>query len=64
MYDKRISLRANNLNTPTIKVNDRAGNLVEVAVVVWRVADTACAAFDVTDYGHLYRHPERISRAW
>lgn len=49
---QRISLRANNLNTPTIKVNDRAGNPVEVAaVVVWRVADTARASFDVTDYG-------------
>jgi len=47
----RLSLRANNLNTPTIKVNDRAGNPVEVAaVVVWRVADTARAAFDVEDY--------------
>ena len=48
----RISLRAHNLNTPTLKVNDRAGNPVEVAaVVVWRVSDTARAAFDVEDYG-------------
>jgi len=48
----RLSLRAHNLNTPTLKVNDRAGNPVEVAaVVVWRVADTARAAFDVEDYG-------------
>lgn len=48
---QKISLRANNLNTPTLKVNDRAGNPVEVAaVVVWRVADTARAAFDVEDY--------------
>jgi regulator of protease activity HflC (stomatin/prohibitin superfamily) len=47
----RISLRVNNLNTPTLKVNDRAGNPIEVgAVVVWRVADTARAAFDVHDY--------------
>ncbi len=46
----RISLRAHNLNTPTLKVNDRAGNPVEVAaVVVWRVSDTARAAFDVED---------------
>jgi regulator of protease activity HflC (stomatin/prohibitin superfamily) len=44
-------LRVNNLNTPTLKVNDRAGNPIEVgAVVVWRVADTARAAFDVHDY--------------
>lgn len=48
---QRLSLRVNNLNTPTLKVNDRAGNPIEVgAVVVWRVADTARAAFDVTDY--------------
>jgi len=48
---QRISLRVNNLNTPTLKVNDRAGNPIEVAaVVVWRVADTARATFDVEDY--------------
>jgi regulator of protease activity HflC (stomatin/prohibitin superfamily) len=48
---QRISLRAYNLNTHTLKVNDRAGNPVEVAaVIVWRVADTARATFDVEDY--------------
>jgi hypothetical protein len=48
---QRISLRAHNLNTPTLKVNDRAGNPVEVAaVVVWRVQDTARAVFDVEEY--------------
>lgn len=47
----RLSLRANNLNTPTLKVNDRAGNPIEVAaVIVWRISDTARAAFDVEDY--------------
>lgn len=47
----RLSLRVHNLNTPTLKVNDRAGNPIEVgAVVVWRIADTARAAFDVEDY--------------
>lgn len=46
-----ISLRAHNLNTPTLKVNDRAGNPIEVAaVIVWRVYDTARATFDVEDY--------------
>ena len=46
-----ISLRAHNLNTPTLKVNDRAGNPIEVAaVIVWRVFDTARAVFDVEDY--------------
>ena len=49
---QRISLRVNNLNTPTLKVNDRSGNPIEVgAVVVWRVADAARATFDVQDYG-------------
>lgn len=48
---RRMSLRANNLNTATLKVNDRAGNPVEVAaVIVWRVSDTAHASFDVEDY--------------
>jgi regulator of protease activity HflC (stomatin/prohibitin superfamily) len=47
----RISLRAHNLTTPTLKVNDRAGNPIEVAaVIVWRVSDTARAVFDVEDF--------------
>jgi len=52
LYVKRkISLRARNLNCPTLKVNDKRGNPVEIsAVVVWRVADTAQAVFDVDDY--------------
>lgn len=51
-YQKtRISLRAHNLTTPTLKVNDLAGNPIEVAaVIVWRVFDTARAVFDVEDY--------------
>ncbi|MFO1328679.1 MAG: SPFH domain-containing protein [Rubrivivax sp.] len=48
---RRISLRARNLNAPTLKVNDRRGNPVEIsAAVVWRVADTARAVFDVDRY--------------
>lgn len=48
---KKISLRAHNLNGEVIKVNDKRGNPVEIAVVVvWRVADTAEAVFDVEDY--------------
>jgi hypothetical protein len=51
-YSKRkISLRARNLNTPTLKVNDRAGNPIDVAaVIVWRVYDTARATFEVENY--------------
>jgi regulator of protease activity HflC (stomatin/prohibitin superfamily) len=47
----RISLRARNFNSEKIKVNDRRGNPVEIAVVVvWRVQDSAQASFDVDNY--------------
>ncbi|MBE7493589.1 MAG: SPFH domain-containing protein [Verrucomicrobiaceae bacterium] len=47
----KISLRSRNFISEKIKVNDKRGNPVELAaVVVWRVADTARAAFDVDDY--------------
>jgi regulator of protease activity HflC (stomatin/prohibitin superfamily) len=47
----KLSLRAHNFNSETLKVNDKRGNPVEIAaVVVWRVADTAQAVFDVEDY--------------
>lgn len=52
-FSKRqnISLRVVNLNTPTLKVNDMAGNPIEVAAVIaWRVNDTAKASFEVEDY--------------
>jgi regulator of protease activity HflC (stomatin/prohibitin superfamily) len=51
-YRKRhLSLRARNLNAPTLKVNDKRGNPVEIsAVVVWRVRDTAQAVFEVDDF--------------
>ena len=47
----KISLRAKNFATETLKVNDKRGNPVEIAaIVIWRVQDTAQAAFDVEDY--------------
>ncbi len=47
----KISLRARNFNSEKLKVNDKRGNPIEIAaVVVWRVADTAKAAFDVDDF--------------
>ena len=47
----KLSLRAHNFNSETLKVNDKRGNPVEIgAVVVWRVQDTAQAVFDVDDY--------------
>jgi regulator of protease activity HflC (stomatin/prohibitin superfamily) len=51
-YTKRkISLRAHNLNSERLKVNDKRGNPIEIgAVVVWRVQDTAQAIFDVENY--------------
>lgn len=48
---KKISLRVRNFNGEKLKVNDQRGNPIEIAaVVVWRVADTAQAFFDVDDY--------------
>ncbi len=50
-YRKQVSLRVNNFNSVELKVNDLRGNPVEIAtVVVWRVENTAQAAFDVQDY--------------
>ena len=48
---KKVSLRTRNLTSDTLKVNDKRGNPVEIAAnVVWRVADSAQALFDVDDY--------------
>lgn len=52
----RISRRARNFDGDKLKVNDKRGNPIEIsAVVVWRVKDTAKAAFDVDDYAHFVR---------
>ncbi len=51
---KKISLRARNLDSEPIKVNDKIGNPVMIGVVlVWRVQETFKAAFDVNDYQHF-----------
>ncbi|MCA9752734.1 MAG: SPFH domain-containing protein [Gemmatimonadetes bacterium] len=51
MVKKKVSLRARNLNGERLKVNDRAGNPIEIAaVVVWQVQNTAQCLFDVDDY--------------
>jgi regulator of protease activity HflC (stomatin/prohibitin superfamily) len=48
---KKISLRVRNVTSEQLKVNDRRGNPIEIAVnVVWRVSDSAQALFDVDDY--------------
>ena len=54
----KISLRARTLTVEKLKVNDKRGNPIEIAaVVVWRVEDTAQAAFDVDDYA-AYVHTQ------
>ena len=51
MGRKKVSVRAHNIHSEKIKVNDKRGNPVDVACnVVWRVDDTAQAVFDVDDY--------------
>ena len=48
---KKVSVRANNVISDRIKVNDLRGNPIEMAAqIVWRVTDTAQALFDVDDY--------------
>lgn len=51
---KKISLRARNFDSDTIKVNDHLGNPIKIGcVVVWKVEDTYKAAFEVDDYVHF-----------
>ena len=48
---RRISTRIRNQETETSKVNDAAGNPIEIAaVIVWQVTDTAMATFEVDDF--------------
>jgi len=48
---RKISLKAHNLASERIKVNDLSGNPIEIGgVVVWQVRDTAQAAFDVESF--------------
>jgi len=48
---REMSLRAHNVASEKIKVNDLLGNPIEIgAVIVWRVHDTAQANFDVEDH--------------
>ncbi len=48
---RKISLRLHNFNSDKLKVNDLRGNPIEIAAaIVWRVADTARASFEVEDY--------------
>ncbi|MEK8072082.1 SPFH domain-containing protein [Rhodococcoides navarretei] len=50
-YRRAISTRIRNHETGQSKVNDADGNPIEIsAIVVWQVADTALASFQVDDY--------------
>ena len=52
----RISLRSDNLQGQTLKVNDKMGNPIEIgAVIVWQVGDTYKAAYDVSNYTSYVR---------
>jgi hypothetical protein len=51
MSKQKISVRAHNIHSERIKINDLRGNPIDIACnVVWRVRDTAQAVFDVDDY--------------
>lgn len=44
----KMSLRSENLQSQTLKVNDKHGNPIEIAaVIVWKIGDTYKAAYDV-----------------
>lgn len=53
---QKVSLKIRNFESDVLKVNDAAGNPVEIAAVItWRVVDTAKAVFDVEDYEGFVR---------
>ncbi|GLX17788.1 MULTISPECIES: SPFH domain-containing protein [Streptomyces] len=51
---RKVSTRVRNHETAVLKVNDAYGNPIELAaVVVWKVADTARAVFEVEDFAEF-----------
>lgn len=53
---RKISLRARNLDSQPLKVNDKMGNPIMIGVVlVWRVEDTYKAAFEVDNYENFVK---------
>jgi regulator of protease activity HflC (stomatin/prohibitin superfamily) len=53
---KKISLRARNLDSSPLKVNDKLGNPIMIGVViVWRVEDTYKAAFEVDSFEYFMK---------
>ena len=58
---RKVSLRAHNLNSQKIKVNDLLGNPIEIgAVVVWQVQDTAQADLRRRELRAVRRGAERV----
>ncbi len=57
LYTKqKFSLRAENLESAKLKVNDKLGNPIEIAaVIVWQVKDTYKAAFEVAGYAQYVK---------
>jgi regulator of protease activity HflC (stomatin/prohibitin superfamily) len=54
LVKRKISLRARNLDSEPVKVNDKVGNPVLIGVVmVWRVENTYRAVFEVDDFLHF-----------
>lgn len=52
----KLSLRSQNLESSQLKVNDSMGNPIEIAAaIVWQVADTYKATFDVDDYSRYVK---------
>lgn len=56
-YNKQlISMQYHNLDGQTLKVNDKNGNPIEIAiVVVYQVDDTYRATFDVDNFVNFVR---------
>lgn len=56
MIRRKITLRARNLDSEPIKVNDKLGNPIMIGVVLlWKVENTFKAAFDVDKYEHFVK---------
>jgi regulator of protease activity HflC (stomatin/prohibitin superfamily) len=55
---KKLTLRARNLDADPIKVNDKTGNPIMIGiVVVWRLADTYKASFDIDNSSMMVAAP-------
>jgi regulator of protease activity HflC (stomatin/prohibitin superfamily) len=62
---KKVSLRARNFESGKLKVNDLDGSPIEIAaVIVWQVADSAEAVYNVDDYeSYVHIQSEAALRA-